>query len=35
MGFFQVGHGNAKSNIAEVLAVALCERNPSLAVSDM
>eukprot|EP00752_Nemacystus_decipiens_P011949 g10595.t1 len=25
-----VGHGNAKSNIAEVLATALCERHPSL-----
>eukprot|EP00903_Cladosiphon_okamuranus_P008240 g7933.t1 len=25
-----VGHGNAKSNIAEVLAAALCERQPSL-----
>lgn len=29
----QVGHGNAKSNIAEVLAAALCERQPSLTVS--
>ncbi|CAM9199044.1 unnamed protein product [Ectocarpus fasciculatus] len=25
-----VGHGNAKSNIAEVLASALCERQPAL-----
>ncbi|CAM9458671.1 unnamed protein product [Pylaiella littoralis] len=25
-----VGHGNAKSNIANVLAAALCERQPSL-----
>ncbi|CAM9968428.1 unnamed protein product, partial [Ectocarpus sp. 12 AP-2014] len=25
-----VGHGNAKSNIAEVLASALCERQPGL-----
>lgn len=31
----QVGHGNAKSNIAEVLAAALCERQPSLTVRVM
>ncbi len=28
----QVGHGNSKSNIAEVLAAALCKRQPALTV---
>lgn len=31
---FKVGHGNAKSNIAEVLAAAFCERQPDLTVSN-
>lgn len=29
----QVGHGRGKSNLAEGLATALCERQPSLTVS--
>lgn len=30
---WQVGHGNAKSNLAEGLATALCTRQPHLTVS--